>query len=93
MIDAVGISAALGIPISIFGSASYLYNGLKTGIEVDMAIGFIYFPALFGCMITIPFASRLGANYAHKIDQQKLKKFFGVLLMIIAIRTFIKNLN
>lgn len=93
MIDAVGISAALGIPISIFGSASYLYNGLKTGIEVDMAIGFIYFPALFGCMITIPFASRLGASYAHKIDQRKLKKFFGILLMIIAIRTFIKNLN
>ncbi len=84
---AVSISAALGIPISIMGVGSYIYNGLGVAGLAPYSFGFLYLPALIGCLFTIPFGANLGTSYSHKTSQRKLKKIFGIILMIVVIKS------
>ena len=47
-------------------------------------MGYVYWPAVAGIVVTsVPFA-RVGAHLAHRLDQKKLKKGFAVLLMLVA---------
>ncbi len=92
MIDSVGISAALGIPIAIIGSLTYMYIGVNKGIDIQYAIGFIYLPALLCSAFAIPIFSKIGTRLAHRLDQKKLKKVFGMILIPIAVKSIISLL-
>lgn len=87
---AIATSAAVGFPIALAGSASYLYSGWHQPQLPEHAIGFIYLPALLGiCLSSIVFAP-IGANWAHKLEVKKLKKYFALLLIAMAIILFLK---
>ena len=90
MRNAVGTSAALGLPIAIAGSVGYIWNGLgKTNLP-ELSFGYVYLPALFGVVvgtfITVPF----GAKLAHSMPVSRLKNIFAVILMVLAINMFVE---
>lgn len=86
MKKAVGVSAALGLPISIVGSASYIFTGLKVSGLPEHSLGYIYIPALVGVILTSSFFAHIGAKLSHKLPQQKMKKGFAIFLSIVAIK-------
>jgi uncharacterized protein len=82
---AIATSAAIGFPIALSGSFSYLYSGWQHANLPEHSIGFIYLPALLGIVISSVIFAPLGASLAHRLDVQKLKKIFAYLLIALAI--------
>ncbi|GAA59627.1 UPF0721 transmembrane protein HI_0902 [Pseudoalteromonas sp. BSi20652] len=83
---AIGCAAACGIVIALFGSIGYISAGWRvTDLERGFA-GFVYLPALFGIVITSWFVAPYGAKATHYLPVNIIKKFFAVLLVVIAIK-------
>ena len=84
MQKAVGVSAALGLPIALFGCLSQIYNGYgKVGLP-DYSLGYLYLPAFLGVISTSSFMAHVGAKLSHSLPQEKTKKAFSIFLLIVA---------
>lgn len=82
---AIATSAAVGFPIALAGAISYLYAGWAHNQLPQFAAGFIYLPALFSIILSSMLFAPLGAKWAHKLEVNKLKRAFALLLIILAI--------
>ena len=82
MRQAVGTSAACGLPIALAGAIGFAWFGQNVAELPPGAVGFVH---VIG-FICISFASfitaKLGAKWAHQLPAATLKKSFGVLLLI-----------
>ena len=85
MMNAIGTSAACGIPIALAGSISYVIIGYENINLPDNSIGYIYLPAtlIVGLMSSI--TAKYGVNIAHRMKQKKLRIAFAFLVMIMAL--------
>jgi len=82
--QAIGTSAAVGLPIAIGGTLGYVFNGWgKAGLPAG-SLGYVYLPALAilvaATMVTAPFGARL----AHRLPVATLKRIFAGLLILLA---------
>ncbi len=85
MQNAIGTSAAIGLPIAIAGTVGYLVNGQGAPNLPAYTIGFIYLPALVLVALASMFTAPLGARLAHRLPVVVLKKIFaGVLVLLCA---------
>ena len=84
MRNAVGTSAALGLPIAIAGAIGYVLTGLDQTHLPPMTIGYIYLPALVGIVVGTFFTVPYGAKAAHSMPVPMLKRVFGVILFVMA---------
>jgi uncharacterized membrane protein YfcA len=86
MRQAIGTSAALGLPIAIAGAVGFIATGLGKDHLPALSVGYIYLPALVGIVIgtfvTVPW----GAKMAHSMPVTTLKRIFAVILFILATR-------
>ncbi|MGD9662803.1 MAG: sulfite exporter TauE/SafE family protein [Porticoccaceae bacterium] len=89
---AVGTSAALGLPIALWGTTLYIVNGWQNALMPEYSLGFVYGPAAAGIVLTSPFFAKLGAIIAHRLKPDHLRKVFGVVLMVIAVELLWNNL-
>lgn len=86
MTRAVGTSAACGIPIALFGAATFVVVGWGNPQLPAGATGFVMWPAFFGIVLaSVPFA-RLGAWLAHRLPARTLKLAFAALLALVGLR-------
>ncbi|EQC50165.1 sulfite exporter TauE/SafE [Bacteriovorax sp. BSW11_IV] len=92
MKKAVGVSAALGLPIAFVGAITYAMNGQSVAGLPEHSFGFIYVPALVGIVLTSSIFARFGAALSHKLPQDKMRKGFALFLMVVAIKTIISFL-
>lgn len=83
---AIGTSAAIGLPISIAGTAGYIINGWSATSVDSQTLGFIYLPAVLLISITSVVTAPLGAKLAHKLPVAFLKKVFALLLIVLSIK-------
>lgn len=83
---AVGTSAAIGLPIALAGTLSYLLNGLGEAARPELCWGYIYLPALIGIVAASVCTAPLGARIAHALPVAKLKKVFACFLYVVATR-------
>ncbi len=83
MRNAVGTSAALGLPIALAGAAGYIYTGMGEHHLPPLSLGYVYLPALIGIVagtfVTVP----LGARLAHDMPVSRLKKIFAIILFAL----------
>ena len=83
--QAVGTSAACGLPIAVGGSLSYLVLGWQNTALPAGSLGYVYGPALLGiAAISVLFAP-LGAALAHRLPTQVLKKVFAAFLALLGV--------
>jgi uncharacterized membrane protein YfcA len=86
MRQAIGTSAALGLPIAIAGAVGFIATGLGKDHLPAFSLGYVYLPALIGIVIgtfvTVPW----GARMAHSMPVTRLNKIFAVILFILATR-------
>jgi len=89
MKNAVAISSACGLPIAISGTIIYSLLGWNKTLLPDWSLGYIYLPTLSGIAICSILTAPLGAKLAHKLSTKKLKRYFSVVLFLIAIKMMI----
>lgn len=87
--QAIGTSAAIGLPIAVAGAVGYVANGLVVNTLPPHSLGFIYLPALGAIVAASILTAPLGAKLAHRLPVTKLKKIFAVLLYTLGIRMLI----
>ena len=84
MRQAIGTSAALGLPIAIAGTLGFIVTGLGKDHLPALSLGYVYLPALAGIVIGTFFTVPGGAKKAHSMPVTRLKKIFAVILFVLA---------
>lgn len=88
MRQALAVSSLCLVPASLVGVVGYIYRGWDTAGLPDLATGYVYWPIVFILMFTGILFAPLGVKWAHRLPHQKLKRFFGILLMVVATTMF-----
>ncbi|MBQ0833720.1 sulfite exporter TauE/SafE family protein [Marinobacter sp.] len=86
MQQAVGTSAACGLPIAVAGALGNAWTGWNEPALPEYSLGFIYLPALIGIIITSVLFARVGANLAHRLNAKVLKRVFAIMLLLVGLR-------
>ncbi len=90
--QAVAIASAAGVVLATSGTIAFVVAGLDTPDLPTGALGYIYLPALLGITITSVLTAPLGAMLVHKSRPELVKRIFGVLLLLVALRLFWQSL-
>jgi uncharacterized membrane protein YfcA len=85
MVRAIAIASACGWPIALGGLGGFLVAGWGEP-RVASAVGFIYIPGLVGIGLAGAATAPLGVALAHRLPAARLKRVFGLLLLLIAVR-------
>lgn len=83
MQNAIGTSAAIGLPIAIAGTLGYLVNGWGAPDMPALTYGYVYLPALVLVSLVSTFFAPLGAKLAHRLPVATLKKVFAGMLVVL----------
>ncbi len=92
MHNAIGTSAAIGLPIAVAGTVGYMVSGWpawQTGQLPIGSFGFIYLPALFGCVVASVLTAPFGARMAHRLPVATLKKVFAIVIVALLVRMLV----
>ena len=81
--QAIGTSAAIGLPISVAGTVGYAVSGWGTGNMPAYTLGYVYVPAAILISFTSFFTAPLGAKLAHNLPVGVLRKIFALSLMLL----------
>ncbi len=82
---AIASAAAIGLPIALFGAATFAATGtLRTDLPA-YSIGYLYLPALLGITVVAILTAPLGARLAHSWPTARLKRAFSAFLFIVAL--------
>jgi uncharacterized membrane protein YfcA len=83
---AIGTAAAIGFFISLFGAVSFLISGSYLDVNLKFSYGFINIPAFLIFIPITTLMARVGAKTVHRIDKNKISKYFGLFLLIVGIK-------
>jgi len=81
--NAIGTSAAIGLPIALAGTVGYLVNGWNAPGTPPLTLGYIYLPALVFVSLVSMVTAPYGARLAHRLPVATLKKIFAGVLMLL----------
>jgi uncharacterized membrane protein YfcA len=90
--QAIGTSAACGLPIAITGALVNIQQGWQHPALMEWSLGYVYLPAFFGIILTSAWFAGYGARLAHVLPERTLKRAFAVLLLLVGIRFLITAL-
>ena len=85
---AIGSAAAIGFLIALFGATGFLISGNYLKSNLPLSIGFLNIPAFLIFIPITTFMARIGAKTVHKIDKNKVSKYLGFFLLLIAVKFF-----
>ena len=85
---AIGSSAAIGFLIALFGTTGFLISGKYLESNLPLSVGFLNIPASLILIPITTFMARIGARTVHKIDKNKISKYLGIFLLLIAAKFF-----
>ena len=84
MRNAVAVASACGLPIAVSGTISYAILGWNALELPDWSIGYVYLPVFFGTGLSSLVTAPIGAKLAHTLPAAKLKRYFSLLLFVMA---------
>ena len=83
---AIGTVAALGFPIAIIGTLSYVAAGWNIPGMPRWSYGFVYLPAVIGISSMSMLSARWGARTAHRLKGDTLRRIFALVLVALAVK-------
>lgn len=86
MRNAVAVASACGLPIAIAGTVSYAVLGQHVELLPQGSLGYVYLPAFLGIVLCSVVTAPIGAKLAHYLPAQKLKRYFALFLIAVAIK-------
>ena len=91
--QAVATAAGVGFLIGLPGAIGFLImNHSQTASLPWGTIGYINLPALFAISMGSIMTAPIGAKMAHNFSEKKLKRLFGIYLVIVSSAMFYKAL-
>ena len=91
--QAVATAAGVGFLIGLPGAIGFLFmKHPETAILPVGTIGYINIPALVAISIGAIITAPMGAKMAHNFSEKKLKRMFGIYLVIVSSAMFYKAL-
>ncbi len=90
---AIGSAAAIGFLIAIFGATGFLITGKYLNTNIPLSVGFLNIPAFLIFVPITTIMARLGARTVHRIDKKKISLFFGIFLLIVAVKFLLEYLK
>ena len=90
---AIGSAAAIGLVIAVVGAIGFLITGSYLKTNLPLSIGFLNIPAFLIFIPITTFMARIGARTVHKIDKNKISKYFGVFLLVIAVNFYLEYIK
>lgn len=88
--SAIGTSAAIGFPIAAGGTIGYIATGMNLHTLPAPNLGFVYLPALLWVALATVITAPLGAKATHHMPVATLRKFFALVLIILATKMLLK---
>jgi uncharacterized membrane protein YfcA len=85
---AVGTASALGFPIAIAGTAGYVHSGYSETAFADGFLGYVYGPAWLAIAVVSVLTAPLGVRAALRLEPTRLRRIFGVVLLLVSARMF-----
>ena len=82
--QAIGTSAAVGLPIAVGGTLGYIFNGWRVTDLPAGSLGFVYLPALVVLVAASTLTAPYGARLAHQLPVATLKRLFAGILILLA---------
>ena len=83
--QAVGTSAACGLPIALSGTLGFVVAGWRVEGLPAGATGYVYWPAVIAIILSSVLVAPVGARLAHTLPQAHLKKAFALLLATLGV--------
>lgn len=84
MRNAVATASACGLPIALAGTVSYALLGWSAEYLPAWSMGYVYLPAFAGVSLSSICTAPIGARLANKLPAATLKRYFSVLLFVMA---------
>ena len=91
MQEAVGTSAACGLPIAVIGALTNVYEGWGDPQLMPWSLGYVYLPAFLGIILASVYFARVGARLAHRLPARVLRRTFALLLFAVGLRFLLAN--
>lgn len=82
MTQAISISAITGFIMALVGTISFFLIGSRYEDSSDL-IGYIYLPAAVTIGLSAFMVAPIGAKMAYRLPVEDLKKYFGLLLLVM----------
>ena len=87
---AIGTAAAIGFPIAIVGTASYIVVGIVQSQELpEYSLGYIYLPALVGIAFFSVVSASIGAKVVHITQTATIRRIFVILLYVLGTKMLV----
>jgi len=83
---AVAVSSVCGLPIAISGTITYALLGTGKQSLPDWSLGYVCLPALAGVVVCSVLTAPVGAKLANKLPAKKLKRYFSLVIFVIALK-------
>lgn len=83
---AIGTSSGIGVPIAVVGAITYLGSGMQATGLPPFSVGYVNLPALIGIVSCTMLFAPLGARVATNLEVGKLKRVYGIYLLVIAVK-------
>ena len=90
---AIGSAAAIGFIIALFGCIGFLISGLYLNIKLPLSISFINIPAFLIFIPITTIMARIGAKTVHKLNKEKITKYFGLFLLVVGSKFLYEYFN
>lgn len=86
MKNAVAVSSVCGFPIALSGTIAYALLGWGKDVLPEGSLGYVYLPAFSGIILCSVITAPLGAKLAVKLAAKKLKRYFSLVIFLIALK-------
>lgn len=84
MRNAVAVASACGLPIAVTGTLSYAILGGNALWLPEWSLGYVHIPSFLGIVLASMATAPVGARLANTLPAEQLKRYFSVLLFIMA---------
>ena len=91
--NATATASTLGFPIAIAGTLGYVISGWELNQAEPGMLGYVYLPAVLVIATASFLTAPLGVKFAHKVEQDSLRRYFGILLVVVSLRMLYTALN
>lgn len=89
---AVGTSAAIGFLIAVPGAAGFIIAGWGQADLPPYSLGYVNMAALFCIIPATIISSPWGGRLSHRMSPAFLRKSFGLILALMAVRMLLMSL-
>ena len=82
---AIGTASGFGLAIALPGTIGYIISGWSVPLRAPASLGYVNIPAFIFMTLAAFLFIPLGAKLATGLPQDKLKKIFGIFLLLVTI--------